>query len=114
MLRSMAARGDPRPVWLFHGNRRWEEVPFRDELEALRGRLDLRLVHVLEQPPEGWEGERGFISRELLARHLPSDRLGDLHCFLCGPPPMTAAAEAALEALGVPATRIQTEIFELA
>lgn len=37
----------------------------------------------------------------------------DLHYFLCGPPPMTMAAEQALRELGVPVWRIQTEIFEL-
>jgi len=113
MLRSMAARGDRRPVWLFYGNKTWEDVTFREELEALRQRLDLHLVHILEEPPEGWEGEKGFVTREILERHVPDDLRPRLHHFLCGPPPMTAAAEKALHELGVPAQRIQTEIFEL-
>jgi predicted ferric reductase len=112
-VRSMAARGDRRPVWLFYGNTGWEEVAYREELEALRGRLDLRLVHVLDEPPEGWEGERGHITRDLLERHLPAGLRGRLHYFLCGPTPMTAAADAALRALGVPARQVHTEIFEL-
>jgi ferredoxin-NADP reductase len=37
MLRSMAARGDRRPVWLFYGNKSWDDVAYREELEALRG-----------------------------------------------------------------------------
>lgn len=115
MLRSMAARGDAQPVWLFYGNKGWDDVAYREEIEALRGRLALTLVHVLEEPPEGWEGARGFITRELLEQHLPPAELrGRLHYFLCGPTPMTAAAEAALGALGVPAWQVHTEIFELA
>ena len=113
MLRSMAARGDRRPVWLFCGNRAWDDVAYREELEALRSRLDLTLVHVLEDPPEGWQGERGRITRELLERHLPPDRRRQLAYFLCGPTPLTAAAEAALRAMGVPARQLRTEIFEL-
>jgi ferredoxin-NADP reductase len=113
ILRSMAARGDRRPVWLFYGNTGWEDVAFREELEALCGGLDLKLVHVLDEPPEGWEGERGHITRDLLERHLPAGLRGRLHYFLCGPTPMTAAADAALRALGVPAPQVHTEIFEL-
>ncbi|MCB4823944.1 ferredoxin reductase family protein [Roseicella aerolata] len=113
MLRSMAARADRRPVWLFYGNKTWEKVVFREELEALRSRLDLRLVHILEEPPEGWQGETGHVTRELLERHLSPELRPRLHHFLCGPPPMTAAAEKALHELGLPAHRVQTEVFEL-
>ncbi len=114
MLRSMAARGDRRPFWLFYGNKGWEGVAFREELDVLRERLDLRLIHILEEPPADWAGEKGFLTRAVLERHLPAALHGRLHHFLCGPTPMTAAAEAALHAMGVDAARIQTEIFELA
>jgi predicted ferric reductase len=114
MLRSLAARGDRRPCWLFYGNKGWDDATYREELEALRARLDLKLVHVLEEPPEGWDGERGFVTRDLLERHLPADLRERMEYFLCGPTPMTEAAEAALRDLGVPAGRIHTEIFELA
>ncbi|WP_372623834.1 ferric reductase-like transmembrane domain-containing protein [Falsiroseomonas sp.] len=114
MLRSMAARGDRRPVWLFYGNKSGEAVAFREELGCLRERLDLHLVHILEQPPQDWRGETGYVSRDLLERHLPAELRTRLHHFLCGPAPMTAAAEEALHALGVPAHRIQTEVFEFA
>ena len=113
MLRSMAARGDRRPVWLFYGSKTWEEIAFREDLEALRERMDLRLVHILEEPPEGWEGERGFVTREVLERHIPAGLRQGLHHFLCGPPPMTAAAEQALGDMGVRQERIQTAVFEL-
>lgn len=114
MLRSMARRGDRRPVWLFYGNSTWDDVAFREELDALRGRLRLRVVHVLAEPPEGWKGETGFVTKEVLDRHLPEGERAELHHFLCGPTPMTTAVEAALRDLGVPARRIQNEIFELA
>lgn len=114
MLRSMAARGDRRPVWLFCGNKGWDDVAYREELETLRGKLDLQLVHILEEPPEDWKGECGLMTRELLERHLPAALRGRMHYFLCGPTPMTEAAEAALRTLGVPSGQIHTEIFELA
>jgi len=51
MLRTLADRHEPRPLWLIYGNKRWGDVIFREELEALKKRLDLHLVHVLNEPP---------------------------------------------------------------
>ena len=63
IIRTLADRGDKRPVILLYGNRDWEAVTFREELEALKQRLNLTIVHVLSQPPAGWTGEKGFIKR---------------------------------------------------
>jgi predicted ferric reductase len=111
-LRAMAARGDGRPATLFYCNPRWNDAAYRDDLEALTGRMDLRLVHVIEEPPVGWEGEAGLLDRGILERHLPAER-HRLVAFLCGPPPLTAAATGALVELGLAARRIESELFEL-
>lgn len=110
-LRSMAKRGDRRPATLFYCNPTWDEVVFRDELADLEQLLDLAVVHVLEDPPDNWQGEAGFLTREILARHLPPDR-ASRPCFLCGPGPMVAAAQEGLTAEGVPDAALHTEMFE--
>lgn len=111
MLRTLADREERRPLWLFYGNRRWERALYREALDALAGRLDLRIVHVVGEPPQDWAGERGLLTREMLERHLPRDRAG-LHAFVCGPVAMTQAAERWLTALGVPRSRVHSELFE--
>jgi predicted ferric reductase len=111
-LRALARRGDTRPVTLFYCNPDWEGVTYREALDALAERLPLRLVHVIEEAPEGWQGETGLLDRSILERHLPAD-LGGHVAFLCGPAPLTEAAREALEALGVPPLRIESELFEL-
>jgi len=111
MLRTLADRGDRRPLLLFYGNRRWERALYREELEGLNGRLDLQVVHIVGEPPENWTGERGVLTRAALDRHLPANRR-ELHYFVCGPVPMTQGAERWLAALGVPAARIHSELFE--
>lgn len=111
-LRTMADRGDRRRVILFYSNRSWDDVTFREELEELRGRLDLEVVHVLSAPPPDWTGERGRLNAEILARHLPAERSG-LECFVCGPPMMMDATERALLDAGVPLGRIDSERFNL-
>jgi ferredoxin-NADP reductase len=113
MVRTMADRGDVRPVLLFYGNRDWDDVAFRDELEQLTARLDLTLVHVLERPPAAWDGETGYITADVLARHLPRG-YERFQFFICGPDPMMDAAEAALVELGVPRERVHTERFDMA
>lgn len=112
-LRALADRGDRRPLWLFYGNRRWDRVVFREELDALRTQLDLRLVHVLGEPPRDWTGEHGVIDLAVMQRHLPADSTG-LHFLVCGPDPMIRLVECNLEALGVPLRRLHSEIFDLA
>ena len=71
MIRTLADRGDKRPVILLYGSKDWESITFREELEVLKARLDLTVVHVLANPPAGWTGEQGFINAEVFKRHLP-------------------------------------------
>lgn len=114
ILRTMADRQDLRPVIFFYGNRDWEQVTFREDLAELEKRVkNLKVVHVLERPPADWQGERGYITAELLERHLPANR-AQLRYFICGPIPMIVAVEKALLKLGVPLSRIHTENYEMA
>jgi predicted ferric reductase len=110
-MRTLADRGDRRPHFLFYGSRSWERVALREEVEALRTRLNLKVVHVLHEPEAGWQGERGLITRDLLARHLPPS-LDGYEFLLCGPTPMTRSVEAALAGLGVRAASVHSEIFD--
>lgn len=112
MLRALAARGDRRPHVLFMANSRWERATFREAVTSLEDRLDLRVVHVLEEPPEGWAGEVGYVTREMLDRHLPPERR-ELEYFICGPTGMIAAVERALYGLGVPLGHFHSELFDL-
>jgi predicted ferric reductase len=113
MIRAMADRGDTRSLILFDGNRLWDHVLFREELDSLKARLNLRVIHVLGEPPEDWRGERGLVTREILERHLPDD-YRTLEYFICGPTPMIRRTERDLRALHVPLRRIHSEIFDIA
>jgi ferredoxin-NADP reductase len=112
MLRTMADRRDVRPALLFYANREWDGAAFREDLERLQERLDLTVVHVLEHPPEGWAGETGYVTADVLARHLPP-AYRRFQFFICGPDPMMDAAEVALVELGVPPERVHTERFDM-
>lgn len=113
MLRAMADRGDARPVRLVYGNRSWDRVTFREELDELRSRLGLEVTHVLKEPPEGWRGETGLPRPELVERAL-HDLPDEAECFVCGPTPMSRMVEETLRAAGAPGARIHFELFEMA
>jgi 3-phenylpropionate/trans-cinnamate dioxygenase ferredoxin reductase subunit len=113
MLRTMADRGDDRPVLLMYGSLNWESIIYREELAELEGRMNLTVVHVLEKPAEEWEGESGYINADVLDRHMPGNR-DAMQYFICGPIPMIEAVEKALGQLDVSMTRMHSELYEMA
>lgn len=112
MLRTLADRGDQRPVTLVYAYRDLDSLTFREEIEALAGRLRLHTVIVLREPSADWSGERGMLTSEMLLRHLPADCR---HCqyYVCGPKPMLAVVETALRKAEVSLNRMHFEIFDL-
>ena len=113
MIRTLADRGDRRPVTLLYGSRDWESITFREELEALQARLNLTVVHVLANPPAGWTGEHGFISADLFRRHLPPPYASHEY-FICGPNVMMDAIERALGYMRVPLSKYHSERYSFA
>jgi predicted ferric reductase len=111
MLETLADRGDVRPVVLFAGNRNWDSIIFRDRVDALTTRINVKVVHALEEPPPDWAGETGYLNADILTRHIPAG-FRRFQFFACGPNPMLDAVEAALVEIGAPADRIHTERFD--
>jgi len=113
MLLTMREREDVRPVTLFYASATWDDVVFRDELAELSESMpNLRVVHVLERPPEGWTGESGYITPEVLRRHLPS-QYRRYEYLICGSSVMMDAMEKALTEVGVPFRQVSTERFDM-
>ncbi|WP_421905536.1 ferric reductase-like transmembrane domain-containing protein [Mameliella sp.] len=110
-LRQLDADDDPRPRVLFYANRIEEQIACRKELDARSHSGPLRVIHVLSDPPAGWTGETGFVTPDVLTRHLDAEALTRWVFVLCGPPPMLHAVEDALLGLGVPAHNILLEQF---
>jgi predicted ferric reductase len=110
MIRTLADRADKRPVILLYGSKDWESITFREELEALKARLDLTVVHVLANPPAGWAGEQGFINAEMFKCHLPPP-YSDHEYFICGPNVMMNAVEKSLGEMGVPIAKYHSERY---
>ena len=110
MIRTLADRGDKRPVILLYGVQDWDSITFREELEALKARLNLTIVYVLAKPPAGWTGEQGFINAEMFKRHLLPP-YADHEYFICGPNVMMDAIEKALGEMNVPMSKYHSERY---
>ena len=112
MLRHEAKAGSARPRLLVYSNRRPEDAPFLDELQALAGG-PFRLVATMtemERSARAWTGERAMVDAAFLARHLPGGGPTAVH-YLAGPPAMVAALRALLKDSGVADADIRTDEF---
>lgn len=112
MLRTMADRDEQRPLLFIYANDSLENVIFKEELETLKTRLNLRVMHVLKDPPPDWNGESGFVTAELLKKALPKE-IQKYEYFLCGPKPMSNAVQQGLHDLQVPLAKIHFELFDM-
>jgi predicted ferric reductase len=112
MLQTFAHRGDARPVVLFYGGRDPASLTFHTQIEELKSRMNLSVVYSLKYPPEGWTGERGYLTAATLRKYLPA-QFKRFQYFVCGPIPLMDAMETALREIGVPAGQIHTERFDV-
>ena len=110
IIRTFADSGDRRPVILIYGSIDWESITFREELELLKERLNLTVVHVLRNPPTDWSGEQGYITAEVFRRHLPPP-YADHEYFICGSDAMMDSIEKALDELRVPVSKYHSERY---
>lgn len=114
ILRQAAADRSPRSFILLTSNRRPEDAPFFDELEALAKTLTgLRFVPTMTQAQtssRSWTGRRGPITAQFIAE-AAADIAGSV-CYAAGPPAMVAAMKKTLIEAGADEDAIRTEDFQ--
>lgn len=110
IIRDAMERGTGLAVALFYGNMDESSVAFKDEFDGYAAtHPEVTVVHVLAEPGPGWEGERGFITADIVRRHV--DPLNGWHWVVTGPPGMIAAMGKVIAELEIPAERVSTESF---
>ncbi|MGF1567752.1 MAG: ferric reductase-like transmembrane domain-containing protein [Nodosilinea sp.] len=113
ILLTAIERRDDRPFLLIYSAASWEDVTYRETLEAMKADLDLTIIYVLRHGHEGWDGETGYVDQQLLERYIPLHR-GSRQYFVCAAAAMMDTVEAALLDLEVPVTQVHMEHFNLA
>jgi len=111
MLRHRAAAGINDPARLLYSARTYEQIIYRDELEALARKDGLTVSYALtrSQPP-GWKGYTRRIDDAML-REVSGPLGPDALAYICGPTALVEVAADGLERVGLPAEHIRTERF---
>jgi len=85
---------DKTKVTLVFGNISEEDILLKKEFEELENTYPqrFRAFYVLDNPPEQWQGGKGFVTKELLKTVLPEPKEGEkIKIFVCGSPGMYKA-----------------------
>ncbi len=110
MLRRMAEFQEPHPARLYFGANRAEELFCQVELQALQAELpQLQVIFCVWKPDDSWQGFCGTPVDALAQDLADATVLPDI--YLCGPPALIDAAEAAARAKGVPDKQVLSERF---
>lgn len=91
---------DRTQIHLIFANVNEDDILLKDELDEMeRSHDNFTVYYVLNNPPEAWDGGKGFVSEEHIRQQFGSVDPSYLYC-LCGPPPMTKAMKTHLSAIG--------------
>ncbi|OWM73592.1 NADH--cytochrome b5 reductase 1-like [Punica granatum] len=92
---------DKTNTCLIYANVTYEDILLKEELDDMARRFPGRfsIYYVLNQPPEGWNGGVGYVSKEMIQAHCPAPA-SDIQILRCGPPPMNKAMAVHLNELG--------------
>jgi ferredoxin-NADP reductase len=103
----------PHRIFLFYSNRRPEDAPFLEALEALeKENPNYKLIASMtemEKSHQPWDGETGLINKEMLARYV-KDEVAPIY-YIAGPPGMVKGLHMMLNEAGVDDDDIRTEEF---
>ncbi len=110
MIKYCIDKGIKSRITLLYGNRSEENIVFREELGRMeKENRNLRIVHTLSRPGEGWKGRRGHIDIQMVREEIPDH---DEHVFyVCGPPSLVTDCVSVLKALKVSDDKINKEDF---
>jgi len=100
-------------LFLFYSNRRPEDAAFLSELQGLAKQYSnftlAATMTGLEESKVSWNGERGFINKEMLVKYV-GDLAGPIY-YAAGPPALVAAMRQMLSAAGVDEDDLRSEDF---
>jgi ferredoxin-NADP reductase/nitrite reductase/ring-hydroxylating ferredoxin subunit len=112
----------PVRITMFDSNRNQANILYKDEFDSWAKRnRNLKVIYTITaEEAESlsssatleWKGEKGWIDKAMLTRHLSKDELNNSVFYICGPPAMLNAMQKLLsEEIGVTDDKIRIEEF---
>lgn len=110
MIRDSLHRDIHRPIYLFYGNEALADAAFFAELSHLSHHHPyFKFIPTLNKPEKNWSGEKGFVTADLLKKHLPD--IHQPHYYICGSPLMVSALQQTVFDMSVNEEQIKVEDF---
>jgi cytochrome-b5 reductase len=77
---------DRTTITLIYANVNQEDILLKDDLEELMDIHEQRfkVFYVLNNPPSGWKGGVGFVTKEIIKEHLPNPGETNSKLLICG------------------------------
>ena len=91
---------------ILYGSVSTGDITMKEELDALTSER-VHVVHVISGEEPDWQGERGFLTAELIKKYSAEDTT----YFICGPQVMYRFLRGELAKLEVPKKRVRFEVF---
>ncbi|KAI9816916.1 MAG: hypothetical protein M1827_001561 [Pycnora praestabilis] len=92
---------DGTNISLLYANRTVDDILLHAELERFTKEYPekFKIWYLLDQPPEGWQYGKGYVTKDLILERLPSPSPAS-KVMLCGPPGMINAVKKTLVDVG--------------
>lgn len=88
VARHILASKEDIEIRMLVANQTEADILLRPELERMQVEFpSVKVYFTLDRPPSGWRQGSGFITEEMLKKHLPAAG-SETQILLCGPPPM--------------------------
>ena len=91
---------------ILYGSVSSDDIVMKAELDAIKSDK-VHIVHVLSGDEPDWQGEKGFLTAELIKKYSAEDTT----YFICGPQAMYTFLRGELAKLNAPKRRVRFEVF---
>lgn len=86
---------DKTEVTFIFANIAEEDILLRKQLDERAAKhKNFKVHYVLEKAPKDWSGSVGYVSKDIIQKHIPAPSNDNL-VLVCGPPPMMKAISGA-------------------
>lgn len=110
MIKYCTDRDLATDIFLFYSNRQEDDIPFKDEFEALQAKnRNLTIINTLTRPGPSWKGRVGRIDADMIKEHLAN--YADWTFYSSGPGKMVDSMLLMLKEMNVPEKQTRKEYF---
>lgn len=99
----MLENNDSTKITLIFGNRSTKDILLKKEFDEIvkSKKINLTVVYTIDKKEDDWDGEVGYISRDLISKYCGDITSDGTFVLTCGPPPMCESLKSIIKSMGV-------------